>query len=184
MEALKAGWLLPCLRSSGCQVQRRSVSLKSISLDGNTVELITTFVIGKRWGIGDRGLSVARHLCTECVCVCTHKSDSNRGLLICKAAALNASYVTAFGILPGVCTFVCCEGEETAPSTLPGSRDTAAMQLHATIRDAATCLWQESGKINIMHMHTYIFKYEWFISATNWVVSADVYWCKQNLSSA
>lgn len=37
------------------------------------VELITTFVIGKRWGIGDRdgggdGLSVARRLCAECVC--------------------------------------------------------------------------------------------------------------------
>lgn len=45
------------------------MSLKSISLDGNTVELITTFVFGKRWGIGDRGLSVARHLRTECVCV-------------------------------------------------------------------------------------------------------------------
>lgn len=30
------------------------MSLKSISLDGSTVELITTFVIGKRWGIGDR----------------------------------------------------------------------------------------------------------------------------------
>lgn len=34
--------------------------LKSISLDGNTVELITTFVIGERRGVGDRGWAVSQ----------------------------------------------------------------------------------------------------------------------------
>lgn len=130
-EQQRAGWLSLCLCVSGCQVQRQRpcswCHWSRIPWMGAVVELITSFVIGRHWGIGDKGgLSVVRHLCTEweCVAMCAHVSvclfelDSNGCLLVCKAGALNISFQTPFGILPSVCTFVCCEPERSSYYTV------------------------------------------------------------------